>query len=74
MHDGELLGDRWVDADGVVEVGLGRAHLEGDSEALRHLARRRTAHVKADNAHVLRLVAHQLGVARVVTAVRQRPL
>mmetsp|Transcript_17232 Transcript_17232/g.42877 ORF Transcript_17232/g.42877 Transcript_17232/m.42877 type:complete len:582 (+) Transcript_17232:211-1956(+) len=71
---GELLGGGGVDADGVVEVGLGRAQLHAESEALRDLARVGAADVQAEHAHVLADVAHELRVARVVAAVRHRPL
>ena len=45
----ELLGGGGVDGDDAVEVRLGRAHLEGDAEALQDLVHGEADHVHADD-------------------------
>mmetsp|Transcript_24269 Transcript_24269/g.78303 ORF Transcript_24269/g.78303 Transcript_24269/m.78303 type:complete len:205 (-) Transcript_24269:1128-1742(-) len=73
-HHGTLLRDSRVNADGVVKVGLGCAAFHGHGEALCHLARMWAANVEAHDPFVLELVANDLRIAAVVTAVGKRPL
>ena len=49
-HRGEGLRCRRVNSDGFIEVEFRRAASHRDGHTLRHLARIRAAHVKADDA------------------------
>lgn len=69
-HRHERLDRRRVDADGAVEVVLGRAAPHGHRKALRHLARARAAHVQADDTRGVGRVADELRVARGLGAAR----
>lgn len=62
-----------MDAYSAVEVGLRRATLHGDSEALGHLASVRATDVQPDHTLVVGDVADELGVTRVVAFVGNRP-
>mmetsp|Transcript_17720 Transcript_17720/g.55042 ORF Transcript_17720/g.55042 Transcript_17720/m.55042 type:complete len:412 (+) Transcript_17720:162-1397(+) len=70
VQRGERLRGRRVDAHGAVEVGLGGAHLHAHREALRHLGGVGPQVVEAHHALVVGQVAHQLGHAGAVLAVR----
>mmetsp|Transcript_22137 Transcript_22137/g.67169 ORF Transcript_22137/g.67169 Transcript_22137/m.67169 type:complete len:466 (-) Transcript_22137:551-1948(-) len=70
---GEFLRHSWVDTDSVVKVCFGRSAFHRHSKSLGHLTGTRAADMKANNTLMVQLIANELGVASIVTAVRQSP-
>ena len=53
-----------MDGDGLVEVALGRAHLDGDAEALEHLVAADAHHVQPDHLRRQRELASRRTITR----------
>mmetsp|Transcript_22776 Transcript_22776/g.51539 ORF Transcript_22776/g.51539 Transcript_22776/m.51539 type:complete len:475 (-) Transcript_22776:166-1590(-) len=74
IHGRELLNNSGVDADGVVEVGLGRTAFHRHPKTLGHLASGRSADVQTKHTLIVRDVADEFRIARIVAPVRDCPL